>query len=505
MSLARSLLILAALALPLARFVPVATASSVEQVVRVRLFDRERPASIELLALGGRVAFYVDHGSTPVAVLEDGERVTIQTRAGELYAGFLDGGIHALRLRVEPEGDALVRVARLDERQLQREPAYSGLLRLSLDPGQPDRLFVVNEIDLESYVAAVVDREYGNLDAIEGGKALAVAVRTYTIRSRGKYGADFDHVDHVGSQVYGGVGDIRPLAMQAAQSTAGEVLTYRGELIEAVYFASSGGHTADNDLVWDSGPRPYLRGKPDPYDVNPNRNWQTTLQRTEILGALSKWAGTQVEGFVIEERSRDGRAQTIELLLPGGTRRSVRGTIFRNVLNQAFGATTIRSTNFTAVKRGEAYLFEGVGSGHGVGLPQWGAYGMALRGRSYRDILTYYYTGVHIARIEDVVLDEPVASPDEVLPLDGEDLVVIPEAAVDSLESDADVAAFDPEVEPIAIEPRASDIAVTDVEVSETTEPDPDWNTEEANGWIGSDPDDEPDAGSITGRGRIGW
>src|SRR5690606_9242441 len=99
-------LLITFLAFPVTPVVWNATASSVHQVVRVRLFEREKPASIELTALGGRVAFYVDFGSAPVAALEDGERVTIQTRAGELYAGFVDGGIHALALRVEPEGEA---------------------------------------------------------------------------------------------------------------------------------------------------------------------------------------------------------------------------------------------------------------------------------------------------------------------------------------------------------------------------------------------------------------
>src|SRR5690606_29870346 len=113
-------------------------------------------------------------------------------------------------------------------------------------------------------------------------KALAVAVRTYTLRSRGKFGDAYDHVDHVLSQVYRGADGLDPIALAAARETAGEVLTHRNELIEAVYFASSGGHTADNEFVWDADARPYLRGIPDPFDAHPDRNWRTEISRDDL-------------------------------------------------------------------------------------------------------------------------------------------------------------------------------------------------------------------------------
>ena len=400
-------------------------AATARDVVRVRLFELDRPASVEIAAAGGDVAFFIDNAATPVATLSEGERVRIAAREEELYAAFTSGGIYAIALHIRPVSGGHVVVAGVGERVPDAPLTYDGSMRLSLDPNRPGELLVVNEVDLEQYVAAVVDKEYG-LDELEGAKALAVAVRTYTLRSSGKFGDSYDHVDHVLSQVYRGTGSLDAIAVTAARETAGEVLTHRDELIEAVYFASSGGHTADNELVWEAEARPYLRGKPDPFDVHPERNWQSIVTREDVLRALSTHYDLSVEGFLIEDRSRDGRAHTIALLLPDEQRRFISGAAFRQVINRAKGSATIRSTNFTAVRRGETYLFEGVGAGHGVGLPQWGAYGMARRGRTYRDILSYYYTDVSVRSLDDLASSrtdtESVASAatDVVLPVGNE-------------------------------------------------------------------------------------
>ena len=369
--------------------------------IRIRLFERERPTSLELVADGGLVSFYIDNASSAVAELADGERVSINAREDELYAAFQSGAIYALTLRAKPAEGALLRVTRVGEEALTEERNYDGALRLSIDPARSAELLVINETDLETYVAAVLDREYG-LGEHEGAKAMAVAIRTYALRSRGRFDEAYDHVDHESSQVFRGVGSVSADALRAARETAGEVLTYGNELIEAVYFASSGGHTADNDFVWTSAPLPYLRGKPDPFDDDPEKAWQSTVSRARLLESLSARYGAPVEGFLIEDRSKDGRVRSVALVLPDEKRQVIRGIEFRRIVNETFGSKTVKSTNFTAVRRQDSYLFEGVGHGHGVGMAQWGAYGMARRGRDYRDILSYYYTGVRLARIDEL-------------------------------------------------------------------------------------------------------
>ena len=117
-------------------------------------------------------------------------------------------------------------------------------------------------------------------------------VRTYALKSRGKYG-DYDLVDHVGSQVYRGIESETPIARRAADETQGQVLTHRGDLIEAVYSSSSGGHTADNDAIWNGRPLPSLRGRQDPYDRGaPDHEWTTSVDRRELHRALSNHCTT---------------------------------------------------------------------------------------------------------------------------------------------------------------------------------------------------------------------
>ena len=134
---------------------------------------------------------------------------------------------------------------------------------------------------------------------------MAVLARTYVLNAPGKYGPDYDLVDDTRSQVYRGEEAIIPLALEAARSTEGEVLTYRGKPIQAVYHSSSGGHTADNESVWASASVPYLRGKSDPYGKqSPHAEWVSRVARPKLLSELGK---------KVRRGSRwipDGRAQS---------------------------------------------------------------------------------------------------------------------------------------------------------------------------------------------------
>jgi stage II sporulation protein D len=261
---------------------------------------------------------------------------------------------------------------------------------------------LVNHVDLETYVAAVVTSEYG-LDDLEGNKAMAVLARTYALRALGKYGDDYDHVDHSLSQVYHGVGDLKPQAIEGALATRGKVLTYEGALIEAVYHAESGGHTADNETVWSGGkPITYLRGVSDPFaNQSPYASWTYRASRVKLLGALSRKYGGRVTGIRIGERSSDGRVATLHLL-----RRpkdlEVPANEFRLLFLTTFGQYSLKSTNFSARRDGGYYLFEGTGFGHGVGVSQWGAHEMAGRGFGYEDILKFYLRGTTVESLADV-------------------------------------------------------------------------------------------------------
>jgi stage II sporulation protein D len=280
----------------------------------------------------------------------------------------------------------------------------------------------VNRVPLQDYVASVVAAEYG-LDDQAGTRAMAVVARTYALFSTKHYDGDYDHVDGTASQVYRGTDVVTERARRAARETAGQILTYNGEPIQAVYFSSSGGHTANNEDVWTgSTSLPYLRGKKDPYDeASPKHRWTTRIDRGALLRALSLHQGESVNGFLLGDRTPHGRLATVELLR-SNDETEIEASTFRSIVNTRVDGVTLKSTWFDARREGSAYVFEGRGHGHGVGLNQWGAHAMAQAGKDYRDILSFYYSGVQIQHLDKTsslpaVAQEPsTAPPDSTTP-----------------------------------------------------------------------------------------
>lgn len=385
------------------------SADATDDVVRIRLLDLSDPREIRIAGHDGSVRLYAADYDDEIARLDDGEEAVVRLAGGQLHVQLGDLRLFANSLRAEsdPGAETVIRIeggsSPVDARR------YQGKLRIGRDEAGAE-LKLVNELDLEDYVAAVVSTEYG-FDDLEGSKAMAVIIRTYTLAVMNKYGGDYDHVDHTLSQVYRGTDRITPTIREAVRQTRGEVLRHDGDLIEAVYFSSSGGHTADNETVWRSKPLPYLRGKADPYGrSSPHAEWTSRISRPELLSALSAAYG-EVTGFAIGDRSGDGRVATIDLLRAAGERRTIRANEFRMLVMKHFGPRALRSTLFTARRQGDAYVFEGSGNGHGVGLSQWGAHELAQRGTSYREILDFYYTDVSLEPLDELHAEAESALP----------------------------------------------------------------------------------------------
>ena len=347
-----------------------------EPTVRVRVLSREAPSALSVSADAAPLAVSVDGRPLGTLAPGDGLRVTRRGGAVEVRGAGLDGRGGAVRF----DGDARVVAGPADR-------TYGGALVVS---AEGRGLEVVAVVPLEAYVSSVVASEYP-FPEVEGAKAQAVLARTYALRRAGARGY-YDLDDHTGSQVYRGRGAETETSRRAAAETAGEVLRWGGALAETPYSSSSGGHTADNDAVWAGTPLPYLRGVPDPYDADsPHRAWESTVDRDRLHRALSDRFGGRVTGFSVARRSRSGRVA--EVALDGARRPTVSGNQFRSAVNAALGARTLRSTRFDVARDGGAYVFTGSGFGHGVGMSQYGARGQARAGRSYRDILGFYFAG----------------------------------------------------------------------------------------------------------------
>jgi len=373
-----------------------ASARALPTEVRVRLFEQAAPQALTVSA--GRGLFFLSGNGGVLAELPPYEKATVRMRGDGFHVAFRETAFHARALRLAPRDNALFSVEVTEGSRTRKPHRYPGRLHLTVVRTEGPVMMAVNHVSLEEYVACVVASEYGFKDR-EGAKAMAVLARTYALRNTGAFDDAYDLVDHQMAQQYDGADRLTDAAIEATIETLGEVLTYNGQLVEAVYFSSSGGHTADNDVIWNGKPLPYLRGVPDPYDASsPHTRWRTTVPRARLLRALNTRYNVTTEDFRIGRRSRDGRVQTIELVRPNQTPHVIRSNEFRLLVNKHFGTKSLKSTLFDVQRQGEAYVFEGRGFGHGVGMSQYGALEMSKRGFSYRDILAYYFTGTQVLR-----------------------------------------------------------------------------------------------------------
>lgn len=179
---------------------------------------------------------------------------------------------------------------------------------------------------------------------------------------------------------------------QAVDDSAGEIITYQGEPIDPVYHASCGGCTENSEDVWKFAV-PYLRSVNCPHDTDPRLVQQQALSLEQVEKALdlelqAMAASTGGQDLVrVMETTATGRPKTLlvgDQILPAAD--------VRYKLN-------LRSTNFTTQFRDGQLIFSTTGYGHGVGLCQYGARGLADNGYDYRQIIKHYYTGVDIANI----------------------------------------------------------------------------------------------------------
>ncbi|MCS7082032.1 MAG: SpoIID/LytB domain-containing protein [Bacteroidota bacterium] len=274
--------------------------------------------------------------------------------------------------------------------------AYRG--EIEVQARSDGSLWVINIVDLEDYIASVVGAEmpFSELEAL---KAQAVLARTYAVATLHRFLSLGYHIeDHQFSQLYLGLATERPLARRAALETYGELLTYEGRPIEAVYASTCGGHTAANEEAWPAKALPYLRPLTDPFcEHSPHARWRTVLTKEALLGALERALKRRITDVGPFEYGPSGRVVSVWLQGPEPMRLS--GTQFRTLVSDAFGWRALRSTRFIFSFQAREVHIEGNGLGHGVGLCQYGAQGRARTGQNYKQILEAYYPGTRLVSL----------------------------------------------------------------------------------------------------------
>lgn len=261
----------------------------------------------------------------------------------------------------------------------------------------------VLELPLEQYLTGVVLSEMPVSFEPEALKAQAVAARTFTMRQMegGKH-TDCDLcTDSSCCQAWNSQETFETKlgahwlqywekAETAVRQTAGQVLTYGGQLIEAVYFSCSGGATEDAVAVWGSEV-PYLQSVSSKGEEEASKYYTETVLSLERFCALLQAANAEVQlngspngWFGPVEKTEGGGIKTMEI---GG--QPFTGTELRTL----FG---LNSTSFSVEITQESIVFQVYGYGHRVGMSQYGANAMAKEGKSYQEILQHYYTGVEL-------------------------------------------------------------------------------------------------------------
>lgn len=318
--------------------------------------------------------------------------------------------------------------------------AYRGAISLYLSGGT--HLTVVNTLPMEDYLLAVVPSEMPADWPLAALDAQAVASRTYALYQidHAPPGSLFDVAGSTVSQAYGGYAAENPNSTAAVAQTSGQVLTYQGQVIDAVFSADSGGATENAQNVWGTFV-PYLLGVDEITGYKP-QTWTIVYTAQQIENMVRSWSGVdvgQLESVQLAGTTEtfSGRPLSVAFTGTGGSytawRDSIRGvlrlpstlfTLSSNAqvsvagassaitLSSLAGATiagasgnagppaTVTVAGATGVQTyplyATGYTLDGRGNGHGVGMGQDGADYMALQGYTYTQILTHYYTGVSL-------------------------------------------------------------------------------------------------------------
>ncbi len=280
---------------------------------------------------------------------------------------------------------------------------------------------LIRKMDLEEYIKGVVAAEMPASFHIEALKAQAVAARTYTVKRMQALGASPNRhhpeadvcTDSTHCQAwisteqfrknlrkqFGFFGYRKYLAKveQAAEDTRGLILTYDEQPIDPLFHSTSGGRTENSEDVFSSAV-PYLRGVESPYeDHSPKKEAKVVMKVSEFVKSLKN----TFKGLRLKE---EDVPEAIQVMKTSAGGKIISLKIGNEVLRgrDVRAALGLNSTNFKVERAGDSVIITTIGYGHGVGMSQYGADGMARNGSSYKDILSHYYTGTEIRDMRQI-------------------------------------------------------------------------------------------------------
>lgn len=257
----------------------------------------------------------------------------------------------------------------------------------------------IDNIGLEEYIVGVLAGEMPIYFELEALKAQAVAARSYALK-RMEYNKDneYDVVDSIMNQVYldrdylkeawgsSYTSNINKL-IRAVNETSGEYLDYDGGIADALFFSTSNGYTENSDVVF-SFDVPYLKSVDSKWDESVSSVFHSSIT-ISVSDFLQKMKISNSDKVVFSDIVKSDTGRVISI--------NINGVEFKGM--DVYNNLGLKSLDFSLEQVGSNVVINTSGYGHGVGMSQYGALGMAKNGYTYRDILFHYYTGVTIKKI----------------------------------------------------------------------------------------------------------
>jgi stage II sporulation protein D (peptidoglycan lytic transglycosylase) len=278
-----------------------------------------------------------------------------------------------------------------------KERRYQGNLNLS---NKDSTVFIINNIDLEKYVAGVVESESGPKAPKEYYKSQAIICRTYALDHLDRHTAEgFNLCDDVHCQVYKSKSYQNDTIIEATLATLGLVITDEDfNLITAAFHSNSGGQTINSEDVW-SKETSYLKAVVDTFAYNlHNSVWKDSTTITKWINYLDT-SGLRIDrnNFSTNDLKFEQTIRTKYLTFNGDS-------IPLKKIRKDFG---FKSTYFSTSVNNNYVIFHGKGYGHGVGMSQQSAMKMARLGYSYYEIITFFYQNIRIVNVDYVDINLP--------------------------------------------------------------------------------------------------
>ena len=324
----------------------------------------------------------------------------------------------------------------------QQKQTFEGTLNIVVEA---DKIVAINELPLERYLMSVISSEMSATAPLEFLKAHSVISRSWVLaqmekRRRHKDGADsffsfikkddeiirwYDREDHTifdvcaddHCQRYQGITNAsNPNVAEAIAETRGQVLTYDGDICDARFHKCCGGDTEEFQYCWEDAPKPYLMSFHDPYCNTNDQHilsqvlndydqetpdfyrWTVEYSRAELSELIARKLNAdfgEIQDLVPLDRGKSGRIWRLKIV---GTKKTL--TIGKELeIRRALSETHLLSSAFDVEQQGDRFILKGKGWGHGVGLCQVGAAVMSFQGKTYDEILLFYYRGAEIKHL----------------------------------------------------------------------------------------------------------